>query len=63
MPLYDCMLLLKPKVERAPIIELVSQLGKRVHSLNGVVTDIKSFGKVQTIFKIFFLKNIFTAVA
>ena len=45
MPLYDCMLLLKPKVERAPIIELVSQLGKRVHSLNGVVTDIKSFGK------------------
>lgn len=46
MPLYDCMLLLKPKVERAAIIELVSQLGKRVHSLNGVVTDIKSFGKV-----------------
>nr|ADE77700.1 unknown [Picea sitchensis] len=46
MPLYDCMLLLKPKVERTAIIELVARLGRRVHSLNGVVTDIKSFGKV-----------------
>jgi small subunit ribosomal protein S6 len=40
------MLLLKPKVERTAIIELVARLGRRVYSLNGVVTDIKSFGKV-----------------
>jgi len=46
MPLYDCMLLLKPQVERAAIVELLSRLGRRVYSLNGVVTDIKSFGKV-----------------
>lgn len=46
MPLYDCLLLLKPQVERAAIVELLSRLGRRVYSLNGVVTDIKSFGKV-----------------
>ncbi|KAH9331347.1 hypothetical protein KI387_003455 [Taxus chinensis] len=52
MPLYDLVLMLKPKVERAAMAELISRLGKRVYSLNGVITDIKSFGNVHTAYGI-----------
>ncbi|KDP38627.1 hypothetical protein JCGZ_03980 [Jatropha curcas] len=47
MPLYDCMLLLKPHVRKEQLIELVARVGKHVYSRNGVVTEIKSFGSVQ----------------
>ncbi|KAF9611692.1 hypothetical protein IFM89_034875 [Coptis chinensis] len=46
MPLYDCMLLLKPHVSRELIMDLAARIGKHVHMRNGVVTNIKSFDKV-----------------
>ncbi|KAL7602459.1 uncharacterized protein LOC111886610 [Lactuca sativa] len=47
MPLYDCMLLLKPAVKKESLIELVSRVGKHVYRRNGVITDLKSLGTVQ----------------
>ncbi|KAI3711730.1 hypothetical protein L1987_70273 [Smallanthus sonchifolius] len=47
MPLYDCMLLLKPHVRKESLIELVSRVGKHVYQRNGVLTDLKSYGTVQ----------------
>ncbi|XP_062157715.1 uncharacterized protein LOC133865340 [Alnus glutinosa] len=47
MPLYDCMLLLKPNVTKEALMDLVARVGKHVYSRNGVLADIKSFGTVQ----------------
>ncbi|CAK7338510.1 unnamed protein product [Dovyalis caffra] len=47
MPLYDCMLLLKPHVRKEAVMDLASRVGKHVYSRNGVITNIKSFGTVQ----------------
>ncbi|KAJ7968655.1 Ribosomal protein S6 [Quillaja saponaria] len=47
MPLYDCMLLLKPQVKKEALMELVARVGKHVLRRNGVLTDMKSFGTVQ----------------
>ncbi|KAL5836747.1 hypothetical protein ACOSQ3_013916 [Xanthoceras sorbifolium] len=51
MPLYDCMLLLKPSVKKEALMELVARLvarvGKHVYTKNGVLTDLKSFGTMQ----------------
>ncbi|PUZ58711.1 hypothetical protein GQ55_5G529600 [Panicum hallii var. hallii] len=47
MPLYDCMLLVKPLVTREAMSELVARVARRAYQRNGVVTDVKSFGKVQ----------------
>ncbi|XP_031479021.1 uncharacterized protein LOC116249849 [Nymphaea colorata] len=47
MPLYDCMLLFKPHIEKASLIDLVARVGNHVYKRNGVVTDIKSFGKIH----------------
>ncbi|XWS08332.1 hypothetical protein CRYUN_Cryun41cG0070400 [Craigia yunnanensis] len=47
MPLYDCMLLLKPHVKREGLMELVARVGRHVYSRNGVLTEIKSFGTIQ----------------
>lgn len=47
MPLYDCMLLMKPHVKKEALLDLVARVGKHVFRRNGVVTDIKSFGVVQ----------------
>ncbi|CAN1165979.1 hypothetical protein LINPERPRIM_LOCUS34042 [Linum perenne] len=47
MPLYDCVLLLKPHVERIPILSLLTRIGNHVATRNGVVTEIKSFGKIN----------------
>ncbi|MCL7034447.1 hypothetical protein MKW94_026322 [Papaver nudicaule] len=47
MPLYDCMLLLKPKVGKELLIDLVSRVGKHVYRRNGVLTEVRSFGKVN----------------
>lgn len=47
MPLYDCMLLFKPILRKEGLIELVARIGKHVYSRNGVLTDVKSFGKVE----------------
>uniref|UniRef100_A0ACD5XKT7 Uncharacterized protein n=1 Tax=Avena sativa TaxID=4498 RepID=A0ACD5XKT7_AVESA len=47
MPLYDCMLLLKPLVTKESAAELVARVARRAYQRNGVVTDLKSFGKVQ----------------
>ncbi|KAL4589869.1 hypothetical protein LXL04_002780 [Taraxacum kok-saghyz] len=47
MPLYDCMLLLKPTVRKESLIELVSRVGKHVYRRNGVITEVKSHGTVQ----------------
>uniref|UniRef100_A0A2P2IM84 30S ribosomal protein S6-like n=1 Tax=Rhizophora mucronata TaxID=61149 RepID=A0A2P2IM84_RHIMU len=47
MPLYDCMLLLKPHVKKEALMDLVARVGKHIYSRNGVLTDLKSFGTVQ----------------
>ncbi|PIN20302.1 Mitochondrial ribosomal protein MRP17 [Handroanthus impetiginosus] len=47
MPLYDCMLLLKPNVQREAIADLVARVGKHVYRRNGVLTDLKTLGPVQ----------------
>lgn len=47
MPLYDCMLLLKPHVGKESLVELVSRVGKHVFRRNGVLTDLKSLGTVH----------------
>ncbi|KAK3227778.1 hypothetical protein Dsin_007640 [Dipteronia sinensis] len=47
MPLYDCMMLLKPNVSKEALMELVARVGKHVYTKNGVLTDIKSFGTVH----------------
>ncbi|KAM2552822.1 hypothetical protein TB2_017157 [Malus domestica] len=47
MPLYDCMLLLKPHVRKESLMDLVARVSKHVYRRNGVITDMKSFGTVQ----------------
>lgn len=47
MPLYDCMLLLKPHVTKEALMDLVARIGKHVYRRNGVLTDMKCFGAVQ----------------
>ncbi|XP_043706079.1 uncharacterized protein LOC122655802 [Telopea speciosissima] len=47
MPLYDCMLLLKPHVKKEALMDLVARVGGHVYRRNGVLTDIKSFGTVH----------------
>ncbi|KAA8522911.1 hypothetical protein F0562_009334 [Nyssa sinensis] len=47
MPLYDCMLLLKPHVKKEALMDLVARVGKHVYRRNGVLAEIKSFGTVQ----------------
>ncbi|XP_008783836.1 uncharacterized protein LOC103702956 [Phoenix dactylifera] len=47
MPLYDCLLLAKPRVKKEAVMDLVARVGRRVYQRNGVITDIKSFGTVQ----------------
>ncbi|KAL3524043.1 hypothetical protein ACH5RR_016877 [Cinchona calisaya] len=47
MPLYDCMLLLKPHVTKEALLDLVGKVGKHVYRINGVLTDVKLFGQVQ----------------
>ncbi|KAK6919606.1 Ribosomal protein S6 [Dillenia turbinata] len=47
MPLYDCMLLLKPTVKQEAMLDLLVRVGKHVYVRNGVLTEVKSFGKVQ----------------
>uniref|UniRef100_A0A0E0BZ44 Uncharacterized protein n=1 Tax=Oryza meridionalis TaxID=40149 RepID=A0A0E0BZ44_9ORYZ len=46
MPLYDCMLLVKPLVTREAMAELVGRVARRAYQRNGVVTDVKSFGTI-----------------
>ncbi|KAK1395933.1 Mitochondrial ribosomal protein MRP17 [Heracleum sosnowskyi] len=47
MPLYDCMLLLKPHITRPDVMDLVSRVGKHIYQKNGVLTELKSMGTVQ----------------
>ncbi|XP_047332621.1 uncharacterized protein LOC124936188 [Impatiens glandulifera] len=47
MPLYDCMLLLKPHVKKESLMDLVARVGKHVCARNGVLAEVKSFGTVQ----------------
>ncbi|KAG8365015.1 hypothetical protein BUALT_Bualt18G0059000 [Buddleja alternifolia] len=47
MPLYDCMLLLKPSVKQEAVMDLITRIGKHAFRKNGVLTEVKSFGTVQ----------------
>ncbi|XP_074313295.1 uncharacterized protein LOC141648494 isoform X1 [Silene latifolia] len=47
MPLYDCVMLLKPHVKKEAIVDLISRVGKHVYARNGIITDIKSFQQVE----------------
>lgn len=46
MPLYDCMLLVKPRVKKEEVMQLMARVGRGVFQRNGVITELKSFGKV-----------------
>lgn len=46
MPLYDCMLLVKPRVVKEGQLDLIVRIAQHVFRRNGVITDIKSFGNV-----------------
>lgn len=47
MPLYDCVLLLKPHVKKEALMDMVARIGRDVYKKNGVVTEVKSFGTVH----------------
>ncbi|KAH9610722.1 hypothetical protein KSS87_003673 [Heliosperma pusillum] len=47
MPLYDCVMLLKPHVKREGVLDLIARVGKHVYARNGVITDIKTFQQVE----------------
>ncbi|KAL2945391.1 30S ribosomal protein S6 [Bienertia sinuspersici] len=47
MPLYDCVLLLKPHITKEAVMELAARIGKHVYARNGVLTDMKSFGSLN----------------
>ena len=47
MPLYDCMLLLKPHIKMPDVMDLVSRVGKHIYQRNGVLTELKSLGTVH----------------
>lgn len=47
MPLYDCMLLMKPRVNVEVAMDLIQKIGKHVHRRNGVLTEVKKFGIMQ----------------
>ncbi|RRT68896.1 hypothetical protein GW17_00044184 [Ensete ventricosum] len=47
MPLYDCLLLVKPHVRKEALMDLVARVGMQAYQRNGVITDVKSFGTVQ----------------
>lgn len=47
MPLYDCVLLLKPHIKKEVVMDLVARVGKHVYARNGVLTEIKSLGNVH----------------
>ncbi|CAA6672682.1 unnamed protein product [Spirodela intermedia] len=47
MPLYDCLMLLKSRIDKGQLKDLVGKVATHVYSRNGVLTDIKSFGAVQ----------------
>lgn len=52
MPLYDLVLMLKKGVEKRRVVELMSDLGQRVSTTRGVITDVKSFGRVNLAYPI-----------
>ncbi|KAK9690987.1 hypothetical protein RND81_09G169100 [Saponaria officinalis] len=47
MPLYDCVMLLKPHLKGETVMDLIARVGKHVYARNGVITDIKNFQTVQ----------------
>ncbi|KMS97936.1 hypothetical protein BVRB_4g097280 [Beta vulgaris subsp. vulgaris] len=47
MPLYDCVLLFKPHVNKQAITDLIARVGKHVYARNGVLTELKSIREVQ----------------
>ncbi|XP_040375846.1 uncharacterized protein LOC102718874 [Oryza brachyantha] len=47
MPLYDCMLLVKPLVTKEAMAELAARVARRAYQRNGVVTEVKSFGSIN----------------
>ncbi len=47
MPLYDFVVMVKPAVDRRGLVDFMKRLGESVYSRNGVVTNIKSFGRVN----------------
>ncbi|CAM6106915.1 unnamed protein product [Calypogeia fissa] len=47
MPLYDLVLMVKKGVEKRSVVELLSNLGQRVYATKGVITDVKSYGRVN----------------
>lgn len=52
MPLYDCVLLLKPTVDRKSVVNVMSTMGRLVCAHKGVITDIKSFGTIYLAYSI-----------
>ncbi|KAJ7527611.1 hypothetical protein O6H91_16G063400 [Diphasiastrum complanatum] len=52
MPLYDFVVMASMKVDRRSITDLLVRVGQRVYAQNGVITDVKSFGKLNLAYHI-----------
>jgi ribosomal protein S6 len=52
MPLYDFVVMVKPAVDRRNLVEFMTRVGQRVYARSGVVTNIKSFGRVNLAYDI-----------
>ena len=63
MPLYDCVLLLKPTVDRGSVVNVMNRLGRLVCAHDGVITDIKSFGTIHLAYSIKKLSERFSQVS
>jgi ribosomal protein S6 len=62
MPLYDCVLLLKPTVDRGSVVTVMNRLGRLVCAHHGVITDIKSFGTIHLAYSVKKLSERFSQV-
>jgi len=52
MPLYDFVVMVKPAVDRRNLVEFMTRVGQCVYTRSGVVTNIKSFGRVNLAYNI-----------
>ncbi len=52
MPLYDFVVMVKHAMDRRNFVEFMTRVGQRVYARSDVVTNIKSFGKVNLAYDI-----------
>lgn len=52
MPLYDLVVMVKPLVQKREVVDILKGVASQVYAGNGVVTDVKSFGRVALAYRI-----------